>query len=503
VKRQRKLGAALQTGQGLRGFFMEAMIKGLIIAGTKSGCGKTTVALGMMASLVKRGYKVSPFKVGPDFIDPGHHSRVTGISCRNLDGWMMSKSYNVNTFFKHAQTADIAVVEGVMGLYDGYDGKSEAGSTAQIAKWIGLPVLLIVDAQSMARSAAALVQGFEQFDPDLLFLGVIFNNLGSQRHLKYLSDALSDHVKMPCLGGILKDEKIFIPERHLGLFTREDHPFSENKIDLFANCIENSLNIDILLKLLPDMKALPDLKPSIGKTPSKKSIERPRVRIGLPRDNAFCFYYADNLDMLTGCGAELVRFSPIRDTDLPNDLDGLYLGGGYPELFAEQLSKNSGLRSRIKAKSQEGMPIYGECGGFMYLCNEIRDINGKLFPMTGCFPFVTSMFSRLKSLGYRKITFSKDAVIGKKGQTARGHEFRYSELTEHSEDIETVYNVSPRKGLKKTEEGYLANNTLGSYHHLHFGSSPELAEQFVQSCVHYKHQRKNLHETGRHRSLKF
>ncbi|MDH4206165.1 MAG: cobyrinate a,c-diamide synthase, partial [Desulfobacteraceae bacterium] len=289
---------------------------------------------------------------------------------------------------------------------------------------------------------------------------------------------------MPCLGVILKDEGIFIPERHLGLFTQKDHPFSEKKIDLFANRMENSLNVDMLLKLLPDLKAPND------KTQSKKPLEHPRVRIGQPRDNAFCFYYTDNLDILTERGAELVVFSPIHDTDLPDDLDGLYLGGGYPELFAEQLSKNSGLRSRIKGKSQEGMPIYGECGGFMYLCNKIRDINGKLFPMTGCFPFVTSMFSRLKSLGYREIIFSKDAVIGKKGQIARGHEFRYSELTEHSKDIETVYHVSPREGIQKTKEGYLVNNTLGSYNHLHFGSSPELAEQFVQSCLHYKHKRK-------------
>ncbi|MDH4205297.1 MAG: hypothetical protein OEV45_07205, partial [Desulfobacteraceae bacterium] len=207
IEEAKKTGCSPSNQLRFEGLFYGGyFIKGLIIAGTKSGCGKTTVTLGIMASLVKRGYKVSPFKVGPDFIDPGHHTRVTGISCRNLDGWMMSKSYNVNTFFKYARSADIAVIEGVMGLYDGYDGKSEAGSTAQIAKWIGLPILLIVDAQSMARSAAALVQGFEQFDPDLSFLGVLFNNLGSQRHLKYLNEALSDHVKMPCLGGILKDE---------------------------------------------------------------------------------------------------------------------------------------------------------------------------------------------------------------------------------------------------------------------------------------------------------
>ncbi|MBU0987296.1 MAG: cobyrinate a,c-diamide synthase, partial [Proteobacteria bacterium] len=262
-------------------------MKGLIIAGTMSGCGKTTVSLSFMAALAKRGLKVAPFKVGPDFIDPGHHTRITGTASRNLDGWMLSKTYNLNTFFKHTQSADIAVVEGVMGLFDGYDGKSEAGSTAQMAKWIGLPVLLVVDAKSMARSAAALVQGFERFDPELAYAGVLFNNIGSRRHLAYLEQALQDNVNMPCLGGIVHDNSIAIPERHLGLFTPEDHPLSREKIDRFVKRVEAGLDIDALLNLLPDLenrKEKPiDQRYSTGR----------RVRIGLPMDNAFCFYYAD------------------------------------------------------------------------------------------------------------------------------------------------------------------------------------------------------------------
>ena len=434
--------------------------------------------------MTRRGLKVAPFKVGPDFIDPGHHTRIAGITSRNLDGWMLSKTYNVECFRNHTSHAGIAVVEGVMGLFDGYDGKSEAGSTAQMARWLNLPVLLVVDAKSMARSAAALIQGFERFDRDLTFVGVLFNNIGSNRHLEYLKEALRDHVYMPCLGGVFHDKEIAIPERHLGLVTQEDHPLSKDSIDRLAHIIENNLDMDALLNLLPDLK-LPKEKPEAHGHPMS-----PLARIGLPMDNAFCFYYTDNLDLLTSYGAELVCFSPINDSNLPDNLDGLYFGGGYPELFAKQLLKNSGLRNQIKEKSVEGMPIYGECGGFMYLCREIRDTDRKLFPMTGCFPFVTTMFTRLKSLGYREITFAKDTVLGKRGQTIRGHEFHYSELTEFSEDVETVYQVSARTGMNITKEGYMVNCTLGSYNHLHFGSCPEVAKQFVESCLNYKKERK-------------
>ena len=442
------------------------------------------MTLGLMASLVKRGLIVAPFKVGPDFIDPGHHTRITGIASRNLDGWMLTKSYNASNFIAHTNTADIAVVEGVMGLFDGYDGKSESGSTAQMAKWMDLPVLLIVDARSMARSAAALIQGFERFDPDIKFAGVLFNNIGRDRHLDYLKDAILDNVTMPCLGGISHDTEIEIPERHLGLVTREDYPLSNDNRNRLAQLIENNLDVDTLIERLPDLNTHQE-KPA-GRHHPKSAV----VRIGVPLDNAFCFYYPDNLEMLTENGAELVPFSPINGESLPGNLDGIYIGGGYPELFAQQLAKNSELQNQIKDKSVNGMPIYGECGGFMYLCKEIRDTEGRQFPMTGCFPFVTTMFSRLKSLGYREITLTKDTVIGKRGQTIRGHEFHYSELTEASEDIETVYQVSSRAGMHTTTEGYRVNRTLGSYNHLHFGSCPEVARQFVNACLDYKKERK-------------
>jgi len=433
-----------------------------------------------MAALTRRGYRVVPFKVGPDFIDPGHHSRITGMTSRNLDGWMLSKDYNLASFERNTQDSDMAVVEGVMGLYDGYDGKSEAGSTAQMAKWLGLPVILVVDAKSMARSAAAVIMGFERFDPELFFAGVIFNNLGSRRHLQFLIDAVGENVGIPCLGGFVIDEKIAIPERHLGLVTREDHSPGAESIDFLANVIEENIDLDLLLKNLPQINVSNHLEPL-----SRGAMEK-TVRIAVARDKAFCFYYQDNLELLEGQGAELAFFSPIAGDDLPPDIDGLYIGGGYPELFGDKLAKNSKLRDRIKETSDDGMPIYGECGGFMYLCEALYDQHGNYYPMAGCFPFTTRMFPRLKALGYREITLTRNTVIGNQGMIVRGHEFHYSELTTNAPDVQNAYRISDRSGLDKPPDGYLVKRTLGSYNHLHFGSQPDAAGHFVNNCLAYR-----------------
>jgi cobyrinic acid a,c-diamide synthase len=465
---------------------VEVAIKGLVIAGTKSGSGKTTIALGFMAALADRGLRLAPFKVGPDFIDPGHHSRITGVISRNLDGWMLSKSINRQCFFQNARRADIAVVEGVMGLFDGYDGRSEAGSTAQMAKWLSLPVILVVDARSMARSAAALVQGFENFDRQVVYAGVLFNNIGSRRHLRYLQEALEGQVRMPCLGGIVRRDEISIPERHLGLVTQQDFALSHESITRLATLIEASIDLDSLLN-------------DLAQCPIDKTFSEPEgpdsataIKIGVARDNAFCFYYQDNLDLLAIAGAQVVEFSPMNDTSLPPDLDGIYLGGGYPELFARQLSANTAMRRQIRKQSEAGMPIYGECGGFMYLGRQISDLEGRPFPMTGCFPVETRMLSRLKALGYRQIELTRDSILGGAGDVIRGHEFHYSELSQISNPVDTVYRVTPRAGNQAQPEGYRINNTLGSYIHLHFGSCHAAATHFVDSCRRYRRERKNV-----------
>ena len=326
---------------------------------------------------------MAPFKVGPDFIDPGHHTRITGTVSRNLDGWMLPRAYNMDGFARASAGGDIALIEGVMGLYDGYDGRSDAGSTAQMAKWTGAPVVLVVDAKSMARSAAALVYGFERFDPDLDFAGVIFNNVGSPRHLAYLREALEGRVNMPCLGGIPRDDGVAIPERHLGLVTREEHEASPETTTRLADLVENHIDLDALWDRLPDLAVMPET--CVPRPPGPAAGEA-AVRIGVAADKAFCFYYQDNLDLLAARGAEVVPFSPISDPALPGGLDGLYFGGGYPELFADKLAENDTMRRRILEKSTSGMPIYGECGGFMYLGREIRDTGGRTIPHDRLFP---------------------------------------------------------------------------------------------------------------------
>lgn len=460
------------------------VIKGIVIAGTHSGCGKTTISLGVMAALARRGLRVAPFKVGPDFIDPGHHGRVAGRLSRNLDGWMLSREYNLDTFARASTEADVAVVEGVMGLFDGFDGRTEAGSTAQMAKWLDLPVLLVVDARSMARSAAALVQGFENFDPAVKFAGAVFNRIGSPRHLAFLQEAMEGAVKMPCRGGLPRNEAIAIPERHLGLVTAGDHPLEAADLRRLADQIELGLDLNALIATLHDKTAAGD---RMADAPMP---EAERVAIGVARDNAFCFYYPDNLDLLERCGARLVFFSPIRDRQLPPEVRGLYFGGGYPELFAEKLSANESLRDEIRERSAAGMPIYAECGGFMYLCAELQDRDNRRFPMAGCFPFTSRMLPRLKSLGYREVRFTRDTVVGERGMVIRGHEFHYSELTQSGPFGETVYDLADRCGEAQAREGYWRNRTLGSYVHLHFGSAPRAASNFVENCRYFPPERK-------------
>jgi cobyrinic acid a,c-diamide synthase len=461
-------------------------IKAICIAGAGSGSGKTTLTLALIASLKHKGYRVAAFKIGPDFIDPGHHARLTGKPARNLDGWMLTRDANLACFQQHAQAVDIAVVEGVMGLFDGYDGKTEAGSTAQMAKWLGLPVILIVSAKSMARSAAALVQGFERFDPDLHFAGVIFNHVASPRHLQYLADALEGHVTMPLLGGIPVSPEIQIPERHLGLFTAESHPLDQTHVDRLAALLEKSVDIDRMIADLPDV-VLPrvHIEPALISQP----ILTGPVRIGVAKDTAFCFYYSDNLDSLEAAGAQLIPFSPLTDQKLPENIDGLYLGGGYPEMFGKQLSGNMALRQEIAEKRQDNMPIYGECGGFMYLCRDLTDMTGERHDMVGCFPFSIRMLPRLKSLGYREIQLQADCLLGQTGQTLRGHEFHYSEIVSPAADIPTRYITTRRDGQPSASEGYQVHQTLGSYIHLHFGSNQFATSSFVAACHHYHQNR--------------
>jgi cobyrinic acid a,c-diamide synthase len=334
----------------------------------------------------------------------------------------------------------------------------------------------------MARSAAALVQGFRQFDPQVQFAGVIFNRLGSEGHRAFLQEAMAAHSDLPFLGGLLRDERLLIPERHLGLTTAEDGPLTAAQENLLVASIEAGLDVDGLLARLPEIPAPPGFQ-----RPDRREHPDP-VRMGVARDNAFCFYYPDNLELLAAAGVVLVPFSPINDERLPPDLDGLYFGGGYPELHAGRLAGNSELRAMIRHCSQQGMPIYGECGGFMYLCRELEDTAGGIHPMCGCFPFRSSMHAGLRSLGYREVRLTADTLLGEKGRVLRGHEFHYSELSDASaaDGVDTVYAVGSRSRKRPSAEGYLVNQTLGSYIHLHLGSRPEGALALADACRRYR-----------------
>ncbi len=448
----------------------------LCIAGTHSGCGKTTVSLGIMSAFVNRGLAVQAFKVGPDFIDPGHHRRITGRDSHNLDGWMMSRETNHGVFGRYSRNADVVVVEGVMGLFDGFSGRDETGSTAQMAKWLGLPTVIVIDAQAMARSAAAVTLGFSSFDKDLPLRGVVFNNVGSKVHRDIIVEAMQDFPQIHVLGYLPREADLEIPSRHLGLVTDEDFRADAQRIERLGRWIENNLDLDSLIKTLD------------GKSKYKNvssAFPEPDVRIGIAKDEAFCFYYPENLRLIRMAGAELIPFSPLRSEHLPEDLSGLLIGGGYPELHCGVLSKNTGLMAEIRDFGLAGKPVYAECGGFMYLMNEICDFGGTVYPMVGIFTMSAQMEEGRRALGYREIITESESMLGPVSTTVRGHEFHYSRIKDEVAMSDRIFSIRDRKGIVKSKEGYRRERVIGSYVHLHWGSNPKVAEFFVEYCRRY------------------
>ncbi len=433
------------------------------------------------------GYTVAPFKVGPDFIDPGHHALVSSRTSYNLDSWMLSKAYNQTLFNEKSRGADIAVVEGVMGLFDGFDGNSEAGSTAQMAKWLGLPVLLVISARGKARSAAAIVKGFEEFDKDLKIAGVLFSKTGSERHYQYLKQAVEQHCQTRCVGHMPRNNAVVMPERHLGLVTAQEAGLNKDTLAQLSTMVKDHVDLPGLIKGLDPVR-ISDQSLSLQKeTPRNTGTGKEGPTIAVARDKAFCFYYPDNLEILERFNARLVEFSLLDDEALPENIDGIYLGGGYPEVHAEILARQKKLLDQIRAHSCSGMPIYGECGGFMVLCESLCSPDSqKRYAMAGCFDLRVTMSDRLRSLGYREIRLKKDTIIGKKGDVLRGHEFHYSSLEQTDTRADNVYEVSSRAGQDIQLKGYQTANTLGSYLHLHFGSNLSCAAHFVKICADFK-----------------
>ncbi|CAD6494221.1 MAG: Cobyrinate a,c-diamide synthase [Candidatus Argoarchaeum ethanivorans] len=446
------------------------MIPGIIIAGTSSGSGKTTIATGIMAAL-SQDHTVQAFKVGPDFIDPTHHTAITNRASRNLDTYMMGEHGVIVSFNRAASDADIAVVEGVMGLFDGLEG--ELASTAHVAKTLHLPVILVVDAKGMGQSAAAVINGYASFDPQLTLSGIILNRVGSPRHTEIIIEALRKaHIKIPVIGAVPKNPQIHTPSRHLGLHMAYETTASSEAQQL-ARIIREHVDLKQLLEIA---KTADTQEVAVEKEDAASQVRD--VTIGIAFDESFCFYYHDTFDHLRRY-AQLEFFSPMKE-ELP-DVDGLYLGGGYPELYAEALA-GSGVREQIKKAACDGMPIYGECGALLYL-GKTLEIEHNTYSMCGVFDVMSKMTGRLQALGYTNAHTINDNILTKKGATLLGHEFHYS-TTSCEHDQRFAYEMKRGKGVSNGFDGLIYERTLASYTHIHPSNTP--FDGFIEQCKKYK-----------------
>ena len=450
------------------------MTKAVMITGTHSGVGKTTVSLGLMAALTRRGMSVQPFKVGPDFIDPSHHTAISGNPSMNLDSYIMGTKGVCRTFAKY-QNSDISIIEGVMGLYDGIES-TQIASSAHVAKTLGIPVLLVINVHGMSRSAAAVAKGYQMLDPDVNIAGLVLNMVGSPRHRKLVEDALRvEGIDIPVIGSLPSNRELSLPSRHLGLYMAHEQMQDYDKL---ADFIDANVDMNALLEI----SSIPDIPKNIKiNEDENKEIDKEKrfnVIIGVAMDGAFCFYYKEMLEELQKLGAKLAFFSPLSDA-LP-DIDGLILGGGYPELFLDKLSSGRAL-TEIKKAAQDGMPVYAECGGLMYLGKSL-EVKGKTYEMAGVLDARSSMVGRFQALGYTEAEVVCDNPLSLKGQVIRGHEFHYS-ITECDRDARFAYRMNRGKGIEDAKDGLMVHNTLAGYMHTHPASAS--MERFVGICGKY------------------
>jgi cobyrinic acid a,c-diamide synthase len=457
------------------------MVPRILIAGTESGSGKTSLAMAIVSALVRRGFKVQTFKTGPDFLDPTYLAAASGRPCYNLDGWMCGREYVERLFARSTAGADCAVIEGVMGLFDGAGPSGLAGSSAEIAAWLRAPVILVANAHGMARSYAALVSGFTSFDKTVTVIGSIANHCGSPHHVAILNTALKTSGLPTLMGAVPRGGLPAVESRHLGLVTAD--PLTNcgpSVLDAFAESAERHLSVDALIHA---MKEAPDIDISI-----KDCDHSPMagIRLGVARDAAFHFYYQDLFDELRRRGCEIAWFSPLQDKELPQGIDGLYIGGGYPEVFAEALSANRAMIGAIRRYVETGRPAYAECGGLMYLSRGVMLLDGSRRPLCGVVPAETRMLGRLRRLGYAEATLVEDSLWGNAGDVLRGHEFHYSELVSDpagSDGWSTVYSRAGRSDAIESPEGFQRGNVLTSYLHIHLASHPKSINRFISQCI--------------------
>lgn len=461
----------------------------VLIAADRSSAGKTTIAAGLMSLLKREGRTVQPFKVGLDYIDPSYHSEVTGRLSRNLDGFLMDERAIIEVFLHASNDADICIIEGVRGLYEGLESLSDCGSTAQVAKILNTPVLLVVDARSITRSTAALVKGYQSFDPRVDIKGVILNKIGSASHAKKAKEAIEHYTGVDVVGQIPRNDAMRLAMRHLGLVPAAEgiarSSQFKRQLELIESTIEDSVDVDKIVEIASGAGTLPDLSPVLFKPEHTRQHRSKRVRIGVAYDEAFNFYYHDLFDLFALNNVDVTFFSPLRD-NVPPDVSGLYIGGGYPELFARELTRNHSMRAAIAARAAEGMPIFAECGGLMYLTESLT-YKGERSRMVGVIPASATMAAR-RVIGYVVGQTVRDTILGPRGTHFRGHEFHYSDLTGLADTLQFAFKLKKGVGIADGYDGIRLDGTLASYAHVHPLSYPRLTTCLAHSCENFRDQ---------------
>jgi cobyrinic acid a,c-diamide synthase len=433
------------------------MKNAFIVAGTNSGCGKTTITIGLMRLLSRKGMRVSPFKTGPDYIDPAFHGMATGTDSHNLDSYLLAAENVQQLFDKYSNQQDIAVVEGVMGMYDGL-GMEGHGSTAELARMLDLPVILVVNCKALYQSVAAIVNGFATLDPRVHIAGVILNHVYSDDQFRFLQQYIEQHCGIACLGYLPPNSEIALESRHLGLIQAGEIKTLFNKIDTIADLLEQHCDIDRLL-------ALTVLADRPEKQYTNNAVNLKGLKLGVAYDDAFSFYYKANLNQLSEDGAKLIYFSPLKDACIPEEVNALYLGGGYPEVFARELSHNRSMCESIRQAVEYGMPVYAECGGLMYLTEGIIPVEDLFYPMCGVFHCRTEMTARLQNFGY--------CLVDWEGTVTKAHEFHHSRLipSEQAPNYEMAFEMEKPERPHNWQGGLRYKNVLAGYPHIHFYSN--------------------------------
>lgn len=446
-----------------------------VIAGTGSAVGKTTITTGIMRALSNE-YNIQPFKAGPDYIDPTYHSLATGNISRNLDSFFMSENQIREGFHRamNISKADFGIVEGVRGLYEGISPLTDVGSTASIAKSLNAPVILILNSKSLVKSAAAIVIGFKTLDPNIRIEGVILNYIKNRKHYLKTKEAVEKLTETTVIGGISRNDTIKVEERHLGLVPAIERQNILESIEKWGDVMAENIDIDALISIMKECGKLPSGRASLWKEGNRN-----KVKIGVAMDEVFTFYYQENLEALEANKADIIPFSPLHDEELP-DVDGIYIGGGYPEIFAKELESNNSMRKSILKFHKEENPIYAECGGLMYLSKSINQRD-----MCNIFKYPSIMTKNVQALSYVISEAQNDNIILKKGESFKGHEFHYSKVDIGNSKPKFAFKILRGKGIFASQDGLMENNTVASYVHTHVATCPQFGLNFTKNA--YSH----------------